>query len=171
MAKKPRRPKLIGDPLRRFKQPKENRMLPKMQAYLETTMEQDHRAGLPLRAALFTSEDSGIPDKWFFDKARALGYRMNGEQDFHEAQLRACFETQDRIPQYVLDFEQYMRFFYSEEEIIRTQGSIAQFRAEMESHLRLSQSEGRASVFGVNPGKRTRESQDVFFLGNEKASE
>jgi hypothetical protein len=44
-------------------------------AELETLMELDHAAGLPLRAALCAGRlAAGLPARGFFEKAAALGY-------------------------------------------------------------------------------------------------
>jgi hypothetical protein len=138
-----------------------------MRVYLEQAMEQDHRAGLPLRSALFTSEKSSIPDQWFFDKARQLGYHFTDEMAFHEQQLHDCFKTPDRIPQFVLDFEHSLLMHYSKEEIEKYYGGIEVFRSELEKRLRENQSEGRVATFGINTSFRNRSNKHTEFLAGK----
>jgi hypothetical protein len=169
VAKKLYRPKRIGDPLKKFKQTNIiSECPPEVQSYFEKTMEEDHRAGLPFRAAIVTQDRSGFPDPWFFNKARDLGYGFDSEQEFHKAQLQACFITADRIPEYVKMFEQYMRFEYKEdfEQAIKNQfGSLDNFKTQIELMMRDAQSQGKPCTIGKNLGKRTSRKRNQF-LGN-----
>ncbi len=155
MAKKPYRPKIIGDPLRKFKQGHTRSVLPAaMLQYLEKTMSEDHIAGFPFRASLFVAEGSNTPDPYFFKKARELGYKFDNEWDFSNAQLEACFKLHDRIPQYVRDFEFLMRVLYSDEAIKRTYGDIQRFRDGVEKRIRAEAEAGKTCTFGINFGTR-----------------
>jgi hypothetical protein len=155
MAKKPYRPKLIGDPLRKFKQGHARPHLPTaMQKYLEKTMSEDHIAGFPFRASLFVSEGSNTPDPFFFEKARSLGYRFDNEWDFAHEQLEACFKLPDRVPQYVRDFEFLMRVLYSDAAIKKTYGDVQIFRDGVEKRMRDEMAAGKTCTFGVNLSTR-----------------
>src|SRR5512135_1933515 len=78
--------KAIGDPLKKFRQPPARQECPpQLRKHLEQMMEEDHRSGKPLRAAVITASN-GVPDKWFFEKARALGYKFEDEFKFWTAQ-------------------------------------------------------------------------------------
>lgn len=61
-------------------------------AALEALMEQDARAGLPLRAALCEGKLSvGLPAKGFFDKATELGFAIGDPADFTAHHRAALF--------------------------------------------------------------------------------
>ena len=56
---------------------------------LEFIMEQDGAAGQPLLAAKVVSRTHPMPNRGFFDMARALGHVFDDEATFHAAQLAA----------------------------------------------------------------------------------
>ena len=56
---------------------------------LELLMEQDSATGQPMLAALVISRSHPLPNRGFFDKARALGHDCADEPAFHAAQLAA----------------------------------------------------------------------------------
>lgn len=61
-------------------------------AALETLMEEDARAGRPLRAALCEGRlAGGLPARGFFDKAADLGYDISDPQAVADGQRSALF--------------------------------------------------------------------------------
>jgi hypothetical protein len=56
---------------------------------LESLMERDAAAGLPLRAALVNARNSTLPAQGFFDKAAALGFAVEDQVAFVSAQRAA----------------------------------------------------------------------------------
>jgi hypothetical protein len=139
MSKK-NRPRVIGDPLRKFKQPhKKNECPPAMRKMLEEMMELDHREGRPLRAALTTSSKSGMPDKWFFEKARALGYKFDNEFEFWSDQCKQVFalrtDHESDLDASVMRTEEKMRRQYGDEAfeaaVCHKYGTVIAWREEV----------------------------------------
>lgn len=56
---------------------------------LEIMMKEDAAAGRPLLAAMVISRSHPLPNRGFFDLARALGHVVPDEAAFHAAQLAA----------------------------------------------------------------------------------
>jgi hypothetical protein len=49
---------------------------PNFHRHLGRTVEEDHQAGLPFRASLIVNAKMGLPGEQYFEKARALGYKI-----------------------------------------------------------------------------------------------
>ncbi len=98
----PMKPKsrVIGDPLKKFKKgPSVIQEAPEeIRKAIEQTMEEDHKNDHPFRSAYITSSLTGIPDKWWFDKARSLGCVFEDERTFWEEQRKAL-ESEPTSPE------------------------------------------------------------------------
>ncbi len=161
------RPKRIGDPFKKFKQLHRKPVLePTMRKYLEKAMEEDHRAGLPFRAAMYTSNVSGLPDAFFFEKARALGYEFDDEREFAFFHIDACGKLINRVRQYALDFEKHLLCYYTKPELIQRFGSMERFRELMEARMKVQMETGGTFTFGVNEGVRTNAPEGPEFIDN-----
>jgi hypothetical protein len=66
---------------------------PNLHRHIESSMEDDHQAKCPFRAALVINRQNNIPGLRFFEKARKLGYKIDSgfdaERSFWEDQIRA----------------------------------------------------------------------------------
>ena len=162
---KPYRPKRIGDPLKKFKQPrKEQTWWTAQRAFLEKTMEEDHRAGLPLRASMYTNHISGLPDGWFFDKAREIGYKFDDPREFAKGQLRKCFKTADRLEQYADTFIQMLKLLFSKEEF---ESLGPDFRESVLATMRREQAKGKPITFGMGEGNTKNPRKSEFVAGKK----
>jgi len=172
MAKKPYRPKLIGDPLKKFKQPsKVQECHPQLRKHMEQMMEEDHRSHKPLRSAIVTSSRSGLPDKWSFEKARQLGYKFDDEKEFWEAQCRALRADKTTLEEaiaftdtihtrHVVDLERKLRFKHGDkafEEMAKQEdGSVEGWREAIKKQLSQSMKEGYEAAKTLRDSKQTR---------------
>lgn len=144
---KPNRPRVIGDPLKKFKRPSViQECHPGMKKHLEKLMEEDHRAGRAFGAALMVSSRSGMPDQWFFEKARALGYKFDDEKAFWEHQCDRLKKEKKppkdkdvRLEERLVEFEKVLRRNQGDDAFEKTavtmSGSIEQWRIDMKSFL------------------------------------
>jgi hypothetical protein len=123
VAKKPHR--VIGDPLRKFKEaPKtppvdpfqRNERRPavsiiqeapeKLREFFEGWMEIDARLGLPFMTSTVVSERTGIPDEWWFRKARELGCQFDDPAAFWQQQRAECKRRMEEFkPAYIEDVD------------------------------------------------------------------
>src|SRR5512135_808209 len=159
------RPKCIGDPLKKFKGPSQQQTWWNAQrAFLEKTMEEDHRAGLSMRASMYSSSQSGMPDSWYFEKAKKLGYKIKDERVFIKEQLDDCFKTPDRLVQYVDTFMKVISLIFSKKEMDDLGPS---FRESLLETLRREQAKGKHITFGMSDGNRTSPRKYEFAAGSK----
>jgi hypothetical protein len=132
MAKKGH--KIIGDPLKRFKEPSPSSSDPfqknrrpavsiiqeapgKLREFFEGWMEVDARLGLPFMSAQVTSERTGLPDEWWFRKARALGRVFEDPEEFWKKERDECRRrVAEYEPTYLSDAAATEFFLRHEEE-------------------------------------------------------
>ena len=114
-------------------------------------MEEDHREGRAFSAAIVVSTKSGLPDQWFFEKARALGYRIDDEQAFWEEQCRLLKtekpeDINDYVEKRIAEVERTLRRDDEEsfEEAVRiTAGTIEKWRESIRKQVKAAYEEGR----------------------------
>ncbi len=99
-----KKPRVIGDPLQKFRPPGKVIDQPpdRLRAQLEKMMDYDHAKGIALRAAAVINSKIGMPDPWFFEKARALGYQFEDDKTFWEEQI-AIYKRDMHKPEYSME--------------------------------------------------------------------
>ncbi len=92
--------RVIGDPLKKFKKgPSIIQEAPEhLRKEIEALMEEDHKRGQPFHSVHLVSSLTGLPDKWWFDKARALGHVFEDERAFWQSQKDAVSAEVDALP-------------------------------------------------------------------------
>ncbi len=152
--------RIIGDPFKKFKRPSVVQDChPQLRKILEKIMEEDHRAGRPLSTAVMTSPRSGLPDQWFFEKAKSLGYQFDDPMVFWMKQCEEFYASNvEGLPseQIVEKVEASLRKLFGEElwekTVISSHGSIEEWRAAAIQDM--EDAAARGGNFGKELSKR-----------------